>query len=129
MRKKSTVPNISPEEFLQKKKELNHNILILKFYNNEDLCTVIYADYTDKTLCHRDYTDRVMKTAFGNNHNPDWEAYNMFLEERCIPRTRAGLRYYLDAIGVDEFDPLEIIKKTKGRMAEDQQWIEVEEIK
>ena len=52
--------------------------------------------------------------------------YLLFLEERSIPKSRAGLRDYLDAIGVDAFDPLEIIKKTSGRMAEDQQWIQVE---
>ena len=36
--------------------------------------------------------------------------------------SRAG---YLDEIGVEEYEPLEI-KKTAGRMKEDQQWIEVE---
>ncbi|MED9969369.1 MAG: hypothetical protein UFA98_05070 [Ruminococcus sp.] len=51
-----------------------------------------------------------------------------FLEERCIPRTRDGLKYYLDAIGVDEYNPFEIIKKTQGRMAEDHQWIELSEL-
>jgi hypothetical protein len=50
------------------------------------------------------------------------------LEERCIPRQRAGLREYLEAHGLDEYDPLAIIKKTKGRMAEDDQWMEVNEV-
>ena len=53
----------------------------------------------------------------------------MFLEDRCIPRSRAGLREYLEAIGVDKYDPLEIIQKTEGRMSEDNQWLKVEEIK
>jgi len=48
------------------------------------------------------------------------------LEERCIPRGRVGLREYLEIIGLDEYDPWEIVKKTQGRMAEDQQWIEIE---
>ena len=50
-----------------------------------------------------------------------------FLEERCIPRQRDGIREYLGVLGLDEYDPWEIIKRTKGRMAEDQQWIEVVE--
>lgn len=50
-----------------------------------------------------------------------------FLEERCIPRQREGIREYLDALGLDEYDPWEIVKCTQGRMAEDQQWIEVTE--
>lgn len=44
------------------------------------------------------------------------------------PESRAGLREYLEAIGLEEYDPLEIIRKTAGRMAEDQQWLEVEEL-
>ena len=47
------------------------------------------------------------------------------VEDRCIPRQRAGLREYMDAIGVIEYDPFEIIMKTAGRMAEDNQWIEI----
>ena len=61
-------------------------------------------------------------TASGSAPPSDFQA---FLEERCIPRQRAGLREYLEAIGVAEYDPLQIIRKTQGRMAEDQQWLEV----
>ena len=32
----------------------------------------------------------------------------------------------LETIGVEEYDPVEIIKKTEGRMAEDEQWIRIE---
>ena len=54
--------------------------------------------------------------------------YEVFLAERCVPRARAGLREYLEAIGVSEYDPLAIIRKTAGRMAEDDQWLTVEEL-
>ena len=36
---------------------------------------------------------------------------------------------FLETIGVDHYDPLEIIRKTQGRMAEDDLWLTVEEIK
>jgi len=65
-------------------------------------------------------------TAFGNNTLPTWEDFKLFLEDRCLPRQRAGLQEYLDAIGVGEHDPIEIISKTAGRMAEDNQWLEME---
>ena len=32
----------------------------------------------------------------------------------------------LEALGLEEYDPLAIIGKTQGRMAEDDQWMEVE---
>ena len=74
------------------------------------------------------YTDMMVKTAFGTNAAPTWADLEAFLEERCIPRQRAGLREYLEALGLEEYDPLAIVQKTQGRMAEDDQWMEVEKL-
>ena len=83
---------------------------------------------TEKKLRAENHTENIIKTAFGKNVAPTWDDLQGFLEERCIARSRAGLREYLETIGVDEYDPIEIIKKTKGRMAEDSQWIEIEDL-
>ena len=48
-----------------------------------------------------------------------------FLEERCFPRTRGHMRLILEDLGLDFYDPLSIIEKTQGRMAEDFQWIKI----
>ena len=117
------------DELLTQKRAQGHTLLKLSYYNGDTLCTTILADPNDQTLCFENYTDRVLKTAFGNNHAPTWADFQFFLAERCIPRSRAGLREYLETIGVEEYDPLEIIRKTEGRMAEDQQWIRVEVLK
>ena len=45
--------------------------------------------------------------------------------ERCMPRTRDRLRLVLEDIGVDSYDPMAIIEKTQGRMAEDGQWLKI----
>lgn len=115
-------------EFAEKKKSLGHKVKILKFYNGDILCTLIYADFSDKTVAMENYTDNIVKTAFGKKALPTWEDFTAFLEERCIPRGRSGLREYLEAIGLDEFDPIKIIEKTGGKMAEDDQWLELEDI-
>lgn len=120
---------ISFEEFLESKQQAGHNLLLLSYYDGDTLCSQITADYTDQTLCIKDFVSDFLKTAFGNNQLPTWEDYLNFLEDRCIPRTRAGLREYLETLGLDEYDPLEIIKKTSGRMAEDHQWIQLEVVK
>ena len=39
--------------------------------------------------------------------------YNSFLEDRCVPKSRMGIREYLFSIGLDEYSPIEIIKKIK----------------
>ena len=105
-----------------------NKLLQLQFYHGDSRCTTILADETAKKVLIENHTSNPLHTAFGVNDNPDWQDYQSFLEERCIPKSRAGLQEYLNAIGVDEYHPLEIIRKTKGRMAEDQSWLEVTEL-
>ena len=93
------------EEFISQKKAMGHNLKKLSFYDDKEVCTVICADFTDKTLKAKDYTDDIVKTAFGNNKLPVWEDFMNFLEERCIPKERSGIREYLEAIGVAEYNP------------------------
>ena len=121
-------PHLSIDEFLENKKSLGHKLLKLEFCDGEILCTKIVVDLTDKTLSAENATEHIVKTAFGKNEVPTWEDLQNFLEERCVPRNRSGIREYLETIGVEEYNPLEIIKKTGGRMAEDNQWIKLEEI-
>ena len=113
------------EEFAGRKSAQGHEVRQLRFFDGDTLCTAILADFTDESLSVQNYTDDPVKMAFGNNFLPTWSDFQVFLEDRCVPRQRAGLREYLDAIGVIEYDPFEIILKTAGRMAEDNQWIEI----
>ena len=122
-------PEQTMEEFLESRLAAGHSLLDIRFYDGAALCTRIYADRTAKELRAENCTGDLVKTAFGSAPLPTWADLESFLEERCIPRERAGLRSYLDAIGVDEYEPLAIIQKTRGRMAEDDQWIEVEELR
>lgn len=124
----SIVPYLDFERFTAAKKNRNHALFRISFYDDDRLCSTILADFTDQTLRVKNESVSLIKTAFGKNEVPTWEDLRCFLEERCVPHARSGLREYLDAIGVLEYDPLEIIRKTKGRMAEDAQWIEIEEI-
>lgn len=118
--------HLSVDEFVSAKREQGHALMKLLYFDREELCTTIVVDHTERILCIENHTDRMIKTAFGNNAVPTWEDLQHFLEERCIPHTRAGLREYLETIGAEEYDPMEIIKKTEGRMAEDEQWIRIE---
>ena len=104
---------------------MDHELKTFMYHDGREVCTRIFADFTDKTVCIENYTDNLVKTAFGKNTMPTWDDFMAFLEERCVPRERAGIREYLEALGLDEYDPLEIVMRTQGRMAEDDQWIEV----
>ena len=122
-------PQQSMEQYRAARLAQGHDLLEIRYYNGDDLCTLIYADKTVRDLRADNQTDNLVKTAFGKNILPSWADLDAFLEERCIPRDRAGLREYLETLGLDEYDPLAIIQKTHGRMAEDDQWMEVDEIK
>ena len=68
-------------------------------------------------------TNDIMKRAFGINENPDWNDFEQFLEERCFPKSRAFRKTILKKIGADGYDTLQILEKTDGRTAEDNQYI------
>ena len=123
------IRKLSFAEFLEASRHAGHEILLLSCYSGDALCARIAADETEQTVCIENLATDYLKLPFGNNPNPSWADYQHFLEDRCIPKTRAGLQEYLEAIGVDSYKPLEIIRKTQGRMAEDDLWLTVEELK
>ncbi len=49
-----------------------------------------------------------------------------FLQSRCFPPERDKIKLQLEALGIPFYDPLLIIEKTEGRMAEDHFWLKVE---
>lgn len=103
--------------------------MILNFMDRKGICTTIYADFRTETIQIENHTDFILHRAFGINETPTWEDFEYFLEERCFPRTRDKLKLVLKDVGVDSYDPLQIIRKTQGRMADDTQWIEFVEEK
>lgn len=119
-------PKTSIDEFIGSAKKKGHRLIKLNYYNSNDLCTEIIADYTAQAVKFKNYINNSINTAFGVKSNVNWNDYNDFLKDRCIPESREGLKHYLNSIKVDEYNPLEIIKKTKGKMAEDNQWLDVE---
>ena len=95
-------------------------------YGNK-ICTLIDVDESKEEIKIKNYTNKVMFKAFGINEHPTFKDYQEFLKSRCFPETRDKLKLVLDDLGLPFYDPLMIIKKTEGRMAEDNFWIKIEE--
>lgn len=114
--------------FLNEAHRQGHDLLILHFYDGDTLRTKICADRTTRQLAIQNEISDPLSTAFGVNQSPTWEDLQVFLESRCVPRERDGLQYYLEELGLDEYDPLAIIRKTQGRMAEDNCSIKIMEV-
>lgn len=101
----------------------------MDFMCEEECCTVILINFKEQKIAIQNETDEILHRAFGIKAKPTWKDFEEFLESRCFPRTREGLRFILDDLGLDFYDPLTIIERTKGRMAEDLQWIKITYLK
>lgn len=115
-------------KYIEAEKRIRENPYItmrMNYKYKDELCTKIDIDFFHKKVYVENRTDNILHRAFGVVQNPDWERFEEFLENRCFPRSRANLKEILRDIGVDSYDPLQIIEKTGGRMAEDKQWIEI----
>jgi len=98
-------------------------VMRLDFMFRQKVCTEIYVDFANKQIKIINRTDDIMKRAFGVNEKPTWEDFESFLEERCFPNSRALKKTILQRIGVDSYDPLQILELNKGRTADDNQYI------
>lgn len=94
-------------------------------YRNR-VCTIIDADELKRIVRIRNYTDNPMFCAFGTNQNPDFDEYTEFLKSRCFPETRDKMKLVLKDLGIPFYDPVLIIEKTEGRMAEDDFYLRIE---
>jgi putative transcriptional regulator len=98
----------------------------LYYMQYDEICTTIDIDERHRFVKIKNYVTDCMKKAFGNNENPTFEDYEEFLESRCFPRTGDKMKIRLKELNLPFYDPLMIIEKTNGRVAEDNFWIKIE---
>lgn len=97
------------------------------WYMYKDIpCTLIDVSDSDRNVIIKNYVDHLQFRAFGCNEHPNYEDYQAFLESRCFPRTRDKMKLILEDLELPFYDPYLIVKKTEGKMAEDDFWIKIE---
>lgn len=99
--------------------------LRLYYMEKENINTVIDVDMLNRKVTFKNYTNNTILRAFGNKEEVTYEEFEEFLESRCFPKTRDKMKIQLELIGVPFYDPLLIIEKTKGKMADDDCYIEI----
>lgn len=97
----------------------------MEYMHDEQCCSVILVDFLHQRIQVKNYTDFPVHRAFGIKALPDWDDFEYFLRDRCLPESRFGIREILKEMDLNVFDPISIIEKTEGRMAEDRQWIRI----
>ncbi len=100
--------------------------LRLVYMHNDDISTIIDVDMMNRRIWFKNYTNKVIFRAFGNKVDVSYEDYEAFLESRCFPKERDKMKLVLEELELPFYDPFLIIKKTEGRMEEDDCWIKVE---
>ena len=105
--------------------ERKGNLRLWYMYNSE-VCAIIDVDERMQKVRLYNYTVDIFKRPFGKNEKPSFAEYEEFVEGRCFPRTRDKMKIMLDALELPFYEPIMIIRKTEGRMAEDDFWIKVE---
>ena len=93
---------------------------------DQDVCTLIDVNERERKVKIKNYTDKIMFRAFGVMEEPDYNQYIEFLESRCFQESRDKMKLILKNLGLPFYDPIMIIEKTEGRMAEDDFWIRIE---
>lgn len=105
-------------------KELPGYSLRLDFMHKKRVCTKIFVNFKEKKIRIINSVSDPLYTAFGVIENPTWEDFREFMRERCFPEDRSMAKTILSSLKiVSGYDPVEIIRKTRGRMAEDNQYI------
>ena len=133
-REKITGPVVPLLEILIRRPELAEALELpperlkirLWYYYENQVCTIIDADELKRIVRIRNYTNNPLLRAFGVNTEPSFEDYEAFLASRCFPETRDKMKLQLKELGIPFYDPLLIIEKTEGRMADDHFWIRIE---
>lgn len=85
--------------------------------------TIIDVDFINEKIAIKNRTPDILHRAFGVVENPTWEQFEAFLLDRCYPPTRGNIKSILKNLGIDSYDTLQIIEKTKGRTADDDMWL------
>ena len=88
----------------------------------DELITSVYITENRKRIDIIKYSDDIVKQPFWGGKVDIHRIYE-FIEYRCFEEARPDKMKLLHAIGLDEYNPWEIVKKTHGRLYEDFLWI------
>ncbi|MFG6331805.1 MAG: hypothetical protein K1W28_08290 [Lachnospiraceae bacterium] len=100
-----------------------HSRIVYVYADGPLPATVIDVRNLTRKIEITNLTEELTSRAFGVKETPGWEDYEYFLESRCMPRSRYGIREELRDLGLDFYDPFVIVQKTRGRVYGDRQYL------
>lgn len=110
------------DKYVNRPPEKNYT-LRMTYMHGQNPCTIIDVDFINERVAIKNRTNDILYRAFGVVENPTWQQFQEFLEDRCFPKTRGNMKAVLKELGIDSYDPLQIVERTKGRTADDNLWL------
>lgn len=98
-------------------------MLRFQYLERDQVTAEVEVDYAAKTVMVKSLTTNIYALPFGVRQNPTMADLNRFFESRCFPKERRNCRQLLEDLGLEDYIPLEIVRKTHGRQLEDYCWI------
>lgn len=99
--------------------------LRINFMEEYTVCSVIDVDEDRRKVWVSNRVADYSRCAFGALEQPGWDAYEWFLESRCFPRDDPQAQERLAQLGLEQYDPMEILRRTKGRLERDRHWLQI----
>lgn len=109
-------------KYLNAKPEEGYTLRMTYMYQQHP-CTIIDVDFLNQKVMIQNKTADILHRAFGVVEKPTWNDFEVFLKDRCFPATRGNVKDILNELQLTDYDPLQIIERTKGRTAEDDMWL------
>ncbi|MBR6521535.1 MAG: Hin recombinase [Oscillospiraceae bacterium] len=109
-------------KYLNTKPEAGYTLRMTYMYQQHP-CTLIDVDFLNEKIKIENRTADILHRAFGAVEEPTWDDFEWFLKDRCFPATRGNVKDILLGLQLTDYDPLQIVEKTKGRTAEDDMWL------
>lgn len=96
--------------------------LEFEILNCDNVIFTVCYDYATKKLEITGYSDFFMDKGLLKGVETMDDLCDWF-ETRCFLRTREDADFHLEALGLTEYSPYNIVKKTNGALFEDNYWI------
>lgn len=100
-------------------------MLIFDYMEKDILRTHVEVNRETGEVTAINYTDDIMSQAFGLRPLTI-ENVNFLFESRCFSRNRPDKQELLESIGLNQFCPYDIVRKTHGKMWTDWFWLRFE---
>lgn len=98
--------------------------MILEFdYMNKDVIGAHVRANSETGIVEAEEFTNIQHHQFFAKRPHTIEYMNEVFESRCFPRTQDGAELIVEALGLHQYNPLDIVRLTHGRLYKDYNWI------